>query len=126
MLYTAASSSLAILEFLGHVKGVTMSMPFVITQLEIAETNVLQVEDFTHALPHSWASHPHGAQLTQQIGSEWVKSKVSPALIVPSVHTPFESNILINPQHPDLSMSVSERRWYLHDYRLIEKDDQST
>jgi RES domain-containing protein len=40
------------------------------------------------------------------LGTEWIKSESSVALVVPSVVIPDERNVLLNPAHPDFTLSV--------------------
>ncbi len=51
--------------------------------------------------------------------SNWIKSKKSAILQVPSVHSPYEYNYLLNPMYPDLHIRVLQKRWYLYDNRFL-------
>ena len=54
------------------------------------------------------------------IGDEWLRSKASPVLRVPSVITPDDSNFLLDPAHADfakLSIGTPQDFWF--DPRLI-------
>lgn len=119
MLYAAEHASLAILELLGHIRGVKEHMPYLITRIDLSGSSFLEIEDFTFPLPSNWSESVNGIQVTRQVGSEWLQKKASAVLKVPSVHSPFESNVLINPKHPDLEIRMDECRWYLHDFRLF-------
>ena len=53
-------------------------------------------------------------------GDAWLTSLVSAVLVVPSIVVPEESNILINPQHPDASgLSATKIRKWRYDERLL-------
>ena len=53
-------------------------------------------------LPETWRGYPAPPQL-QQIGSEWVTNLRSVALAVPSAVIESETNLLLNPDHPDFA-----------------------
>ena len=53
-------------------------------------------------LTSGWDAHPYGED-TQLIGSEFLHSKASAVLQVPSSLCPEEYNFIINPQHPDVN-----------------------
>ena len=59
------------------------------------------------ALPATWDAIPAG-QASVGFGSEWLRSRRSAVLLVPSVIVPEESCVLINPQHP-LAGKISAR-----------------
>jgi RES domain-containing protein len=49
------------------------------------------------------------------IGDEWLRSKASSVLRVPSVIIPDESNFLLDPTHPDfakLSIGTPKEFWF--------------
>lgn len=119
MLYTAANSSLAILELLTHINVPVAQLTYKLIQLEFKNNHVLKLSDQTDSLPLNWVNHPQGLNLTRKIGDQWLKEGSSPILKVPSVHTPFEYNYLMNPLHPDFRVNIKEKSWYLLDNRLI-------
>jgi RES domain-containing protein len=53
-------------------------------------------------LPRKWKANPAPAGL-QAIGDDWVASRRSAVLRVPSALVPAESSFLLNPHHPDFS-----------------------
>jgi RES domain-containing protein len=54
-----------------------------------------------------------------QYGKQWIDEQLSPILRVPSVHSPWEYNFLINPQHPELDIEIVDQTYYLYDNRFI-------
>ena len=55
-----------------------------------------------------------------QMGDEWLDSKASPILEVPSVLVPRQKNYLINPGHPLFgAISVVEANPFAFDSRLL-------
>lgn len=121
ILYTAQYASLAVLELLGHIRGIKEQVPYLITRLDLGESSILTIEDFTYPLPANWCESVNGIYVTRKIGSNWLREGPSAVLKVPSLHSPFESNFLINPKHSHLNIKLEEYRWYLHDYRLIDE-----
>lgn len=47
-------------------------------------------------------------------GTEWAESGTSVLAEVPGVHVPEESNVLLNPRHPDAALIAAQavRRWH--------------
>jgi RES domain-containing protein len=98
MLYTASTRSLAILEILVHFEAEDLLREhFVVFELSIPDACLLQLDT---ALPDDWMEPPVTAS-TRAIGEQWISSRASAALAVPSVIVPSELNYLINPGHPD-------------------------
>lgn len=57
---------------------------------------------------------------TRKLGNDWYDSQRSPILIVPSVVTEVDRNLLINPHHPDFpSIIPGEPRPVHWDVRLF-------
>jgi RES domain-containing protein len=55
-----------------------------------------------------------------QFGDEWLITRRTAVLIVPSAVLPQERNVLINPNHPDASrVSIGEVRDFEFDERLF-------
>jgi RES domain-containing protein len=101
-IYTAGSIALAILEMLVH--GVA---PLVANYSVIPVTfdsALLQNVDVS-ALPAGWNKYPAPA-VTIGIGDEWLRSRRSVVLRVPSAVVASESDYLLNPRHPDFASVV--------------------
>lgn len=120
ILYTAQSASLAILEYLGHVINITVNVPYILLELEIDADQMLPLESVTAHSPDNWYDKK-GIELTRSIGTDWIKSRQSAMLQVPSIHSPYEHNYLINPTYPDLHIKVLQKRWYLYDNRFLRR-----
>lgn len=118
LLYMAQTASLAILEYLAHLIKTTVNVPYTLLELEIDADQMLPMESITARLPDNWYD-ARGIALTRNIGTDWIKSKQSAILQVPSIHSPFEHNYLVNPTHPDLYIKISQKRWYLYDHRFL-------
>lgn len=80
-----------------------------------------QVEHLDLAtLPRNWYQIDNPG--CQAIGTEWLKSKRSLALKVPSVPVRGDWNVLLNPSHPNFSdVSVTSRIPFYYDERMFQK-----
>lgn len=100
VVYTSDSRSLAALEFLVHVP-----MAFAPENLSIVEINIqenIERESINESqLPLNWRNYPAPEQLAN-LGTNWIKSKSSLLLDIPSSLVEKEVNTLINPLHPDI------------------------
>ena len=117
LLYTAETSSLSILEFLVHLKGVKGNLKYKLLTINLNSDDITDVK----SLPKKWSTDK---KLTQAIGTKWIKSRSSVGLRVPSVHNPLESNILVNPKHEDFNPKTERSDWYWFDGRLIPGTDK--
>lgn len=121
MLYTAQTSSLAILEVLGHISDAQFLIPYQLIEIDIEEASILDYHEISPGLPKAWSLHSAGEQLTKAIGSQWLTEKKSAVLRVPSIHNPLEHNFLLNPAHPAFGAEVKSKYWYLYHDRLVKK-----
>jgi RES domain-containing protein len=103
VVYTASSASLALLEILVHL-GFPQTLPSYSLILAIFDDNLVLQLDIP-SLPGKWREQPAPLE-TQSIGDEWVASARSAVLAVPSVVVPHETNLLINPLHPDFAKII--------------------
>ena len=120
VVYASGSRSLAALEFLVHV-----SMALAPENLSILEINIIEsveIESVNESqLPLNWRDYPAPEQLAD-IGTNWLKSKSSLLLEIPSAVVSKEVNILINPLHEDIkSVSLVSIEEFSFDPRLIRK-----
>ena len=97
VVYTAASTSLGLLEKLVHTEEGLL--PFYVTIPATFDADLVETVE-PQELPSNWRSLPAPHEL-QQIGDAWVDSIRSCILEVPSVIVPHESNFILNPKHPD-------------------------
>jgi RES domain-containing protein len=115
LIYTTSSLSLALLEILVQglepeqfktYEGISALVPE--DSLEVAK------------LPSDWRSYPHPAS-TKRYGDEWVNSKRSLVLRVPSAVNPLEFNYLINPEHSAFAKVEIHKPFALeYDPRVLE------
>lgn len=94
--YTAATTSLGLLETLVHAElGL---LRFYVAIPVTFDLGLVESRDLK-SLPKNWRSVPAPGEL-QRFGNEWVESMRSCILEVPSVIVPHESNFILNPNHP--------------------------
>lgn len=99
MVYTAGSTSLAILEFLAHNFQLMPQLELTLATIEIQKE--AGFEEVTSAkLPKNWNKPMISQRFTQRLGAEFLKGKRAYALKVPSALAPREYNFLLNPNHP--------------------------
>jgi len=114
--YVASSASLAQLEMLAHLDKSALLMNYVI--FEIAIPSAL-IEEFPKAqLPENWIDYPSPVKAAE-IGDSWLSDpNALLALAVPSAvnQLPFETNYILNPNHPMFEAVVSEA--VMHEMRF--------
>jgi len=101
MVYSSTSLSLAALELFVHLEPDYLpdDLHFVVAVLpDRASAEELKVAD----LPQNWRDHPAPTSL-QDLGSAWLRERRSLLLIVPSAANPEEKNVLVNPNHPEIT-----------------------
>ncbi len=100
LIYTSQTRSLATVEFLVH-----LSLPHAPADISMA---TIEIPDDVRpevmalrSLPKNWRAKP-ALPMLADLGSAWAQAKRSLLLRVPSAVVEHESNILINPAHPDM------------------------
>ncbi len=101
MAYLAPSLSLAVLELLPRLSDEEDVRAYCALRVEIGDDvgRILPAE----SLPADWRQVPPGTA-SQARGDRWVRSGASLLLRVPSAMLPTESNLLLNPRHPDAGL----------------------
>lgn len=108
VLYCAPTRALAILESAAHVDDGGLPQNRFLVEIQVPDTLWSAREEVpASALPATWDAIPAG-QASVGFGSEWLRSRRSTVLLVPSVIVPEECCVLINPQHP-LAGRISAR-----------------
>jgi len=97
--YLASSGALALAEVLVHLRSATHAARagLVWFAFDLPEGSIARVDADT--LPEGWDSLPP-TRASQMVGTAFLKAGNQLALEVPSVIVPFESNYLLNPDHP--------------------------
>jgi RES domain-containing protein len=96
VIYAAETYAGALLEILVHASG---SVPRSQGYVEIEIPSGLSIEEITQDDVPRWDSPSFEA--TQAFGDRWYDERRTPVLIVPSVVTRVERNVLINQEHPE-------------------------
>ncbi len=98
LIYTAQSQSLAVLEMLVHLDSPELLRHFVLFEVTVPSA-LVEVLDAAK-LPRNWSANPIPEE-TQELGDDWVRSRRSAVLRVPSTLVPAECNFLLNPAHAE-------------------------
>ena len=99
MVYCASTLSLGMLEVLVHAS--VLPRDYVAIQVDIPDG--VAVETLAvGSLPANWVATPAPALLAT-IGSRWVAQGSTCALEVPSAVVAIETNVVLNPSHPDMN-----------------------
>ena len=101
MLYTSSHLSLAVLELLANQVRRLVDDTYGFICLEIPETLSLRAI-YNDDLEKHWRISQY-SDLTVRIGTKWIETQESLALVVPSAVLCQENNVLINPNHPSFS-----------------------
>jgi RES domain-containing protein len=112
--YVAQHASLATLEILVHLKRTASIEPHVFWEVEIPDALIERPDN----LPARWRTD---LEATRTYGDAWLARKSAVGLVIPSVIVPTESNLLLNPAHPefDLRWVVSGPTPVVFDSRLL-------
>lgn len=120
VIYTGASRSLSTLELVVHRNSIKPDNIYKLMIISIPDSDQLVKTITTKSLPGNWRQFEAYAKL-QEIGSEWINSKETLLLKVPSAVIPQEYNYIINAEHPDFKKTVKLVRTesYFWDERLL-------
>jgi RES domain-containing protein len=101
LIYTAQNRSLAMAEVAVHLTLATLPDDYMILTIDIPDD--IKIKQLSETdLPEDWQEFPHPFS-TQNIGREFVTENEFCVLIIPSVVTQGDYNVLINPNHIDFS-----------------------
>ena len=117
VVYFGASAAIAVLERLAHTDADLLPADLRLGRFEYPEAvSVLNVEEFS-ALPPDWV---RDEAATRGIARQWWRARSSCLLAVPSALLPEESNMVLNPQHPEAgSLQLVGERPFGFDPRLF-------
>jgi RES domain-containing protein len=106
--YTAPSIAMAVLETAAHVDDAGLPLNKYLVQILVPEKVwAARVVLDVARLPVTWASIPAG-RASVQAGSDWLRSRSSVLLEVPSVIVPEEPAVVVNPMHPDARLLTAK------------------
>lgn len=121
IIYSAGSIALCCLETLVHYTppsspGLPLS-PYRLIEYQIPWDCIEEGQNVV--LPEKWDTLPDSPSAAE-VGTKWLQSRSSLLLFVPSVIIRYESNALINPQHPDITkIKTIDHGTFDYDTRLL-------
>lgn len=109
--YSSESIALAVHETIVHIRSGGLPLNRYLVRIDVPD-DVWSARQVL-APPVGWDALPAG-MVSVQAGDSWLLSKESALLEVPSVIVPEESNVLINPLHPDAARIAATvlRKWH--------------
>jgi RES domain-containing protein len=100
IVYTAENLALASLEVFVHLESDRLKLVAIKAHIP----HELEVEEINQeSLTTNWQDSQSYDKL-QLIGNDWLKSRRTPILKVPSAIVPVENNYLFNPDHPQFKL----------------------
>lgn len=118
LIYTAKNRSLAMAEVAVHFTLATLPEDYLMITIDIPaniKTKQIKEED----LPEGWRDFPPPVS-TQKIGDAFVTENKYAVLIIPSVVTQGDYNVLINPYHKDFpKITISKTEKFPFDKRIF-------
>ena len=116
MVYTATSRALAALEFFVNLEPNDAPPDLLIAGATIPDDRIETLD--LKELPRDWRALNNTR--CRVIGSEWATSLRSLALQVPSVVVDGDSNVLLNPRHPEFArVKIGDTKPFRFDERLF-------
>lgn len=117
VIYTASSRALACLENLVHRSGEGLNKNFKLTVIDVPDdASLKKIEPID--LPSYWYKTSM-APSCRILGDQWIESGSSLLLSIPSAIIRDETNVLINPAHPEFKeVSVQDIVDFEFDERL--------
>ena len=118
--YTSSTIALACLETVVHLNVGRLPLNRYLIRVDAADDvwAARQVH-LPENLPLGWSAIPEGKE-SLDVGDAWLSALTSALLVVPSVIVPEESNVLVNPRHPDAGkISATKVRVWSYDGRLL-------
>ena len=100
-IYGSLSSACAMLDILAHAGIGRIPGTQQIVIAEVPDEDALVERHEQASLPDGWDAEDSGA--ARQFGDDWLASRRSLVLLVPSVVARLEFNAVVNPAHPDFS-----------------------
>jgi RES domain-containing protein len=102
IVYTSESSTLCLIERVAHADEwlAERRTDRVMLAIKLPDVSFLQfTQEDLAAQDRNWRTT--GSLFCRHLGDQWLRRGSSCALIVPSAVNPGDSNILLNPSHPD-------------------------
>jgi RES domain-containing protein len=112
LVYASMSRALACLETLAHLGSGDLPLNRYLVAIRVGDADWAARTGFDPASHVGWDAEPPG-MVSLEWGTNWVVGSSSLLAEVPSVIVPEESNILINPRHPNVAALGARkvRKW---------------
>ena len=119
VLYLAETPAGALVEVLVHLELDPGHLPKSYKLLKAEAPDNISVRKIGKAdLAENWT---HNLLASRTLGDEWLRSRATALLRVPSAIVPETFNLLLNPHHPEAGrLSIVSHRDYPWDKRLLE------
>ena len=115
VIYAASTFALALLELLAQAQIGKAPPGLRVVEIDMPED--LAIEQLDPAVLPNWADADYAA--SQDFGNRWIGEARTAVLLVPSVLSPTERNVVLNPRHPDFPrITASAERDLALDARL--------
>jgi len=119
-IYTASTASLAALETIVHFAAEGLPLNRFLVRIDLPdELWDARLRATAASLDVGWNAVPAG-KVSLDFGDAWLKNPAGTLVLeVPSVVVPEESNVLLNPRHPQMSrVKATKLRLWQYDGRL--------
>lgn len=121
IIYTSNSRALAMAEVAVHLSLDNLPQDFVMLEIDIPDKLSFAPAILPASLPSDWNQFPHPLS-TQLIGDQFVQEQQFCVVLVPSAIVRGDSNILINPNHPDFNkIRITGQENFPFDRRIISR-----
>lgn len=104
VVYTSTTFSLALLEIMVNTSSARIPADMLYAPIDIPSEIVPEILDRA-TLPDNWFGYPPPPEC-QVVGDAWVRRGRTVALVVPSSVARIDSNVLLNPAHPDFTRLI--------------------
>lgn len=118
-LYRGASIAICALEKFVHIGSAPLPL-LVLVAVDIPEHSQI-FSPAVSRLPSGWYELPTSVS-AQSLGQEWLERGKTLAMRVPSAVLPEESNVILNPRHPDFEhVELTVVRPFSFDQRMFKQ-----
>ncbi|WP_211453063.1 RES family NAD+ phosphorylase [Collimonas antrihumi] len=118
VLYTCCHASTAVLEARVHASGLLPVANFFLVTLSLPDD--VASNAYVPDLPDDWNALDCDPASTVDLARNWLDAGKQLAMCVPSVVCPSDSNLILNPAHPDMRLvSVLDKQLFTLDRRLF-------
>lgn len=118
IVYTATSRALAAVEYFVNLEPRQAPDDLLMAEADVPDSLIAKLE--LGKLPKNWFTLNN--RECRRTGTEWLQSRRSVALLVPSVPIRGDWNVLLNPAHPDFPrINLIETTPFHYDQRMFRK-----